>query len=86
MAFNGTGLSCHLPYSMMWEAIVVAKEAGCRVLDLDGVYDERFNAPISWKGLSVFKKKFGGVEVEYPGTYVKCRYLPTKILTALKLL
>lgn len=86
MAFNEMGLSCHLPYSMMWEAVVVAKNAGCRVLDLDGVYDERFKAPVSWKGLSVFKKKFGGVEVEYPGTYVKCRFLPTQLLTALKLL
>lgn len=86
MAFNDEGLKSHLPYSMMWEAIRVSKDAGCKILDLDGVYDERFKAPVSWKGLSVFKKKFGGKEIEYIGTYVKCRYLPTKLLTTLRLL
>lgn len=86
MAFNDEGLRTHLPYSMMWEAITVSKDSGCRVLDLDGIYDERFDAPRAWKGLSVFKKKFGGREVEYPGTYVKCRYFSTRILTALRLL
>ena len=43
------------------------KKEGKKVFDFEGIYDERFPL-ISWKGFTRFKKGFGGIEVEYPGT------------------
>lgn len=58
------------PYLIIWEAIKLAKQKGCKVFDFEGIYDQRF--PIkSWKGFTHFKKSFGGKEVEYPGPKTK---------------
>ncbi len=86
MAFTEMGLKCHLPYSIMWESIRLAAESGCELLDLDGIYDERYGEPSAWKGLSAFKSKFGGRSVELIGTFIKCRFLPTRLLAGLKVI
>lgn len=80
MATSKEGLAQHFSYWLMWESIKLAKEAGCKVLDLDGIYDPRYQARTSWKGLTGFKKKFGGREVEFVGSFTKCKFLPFKIL------
>lgn len=86
MASTDRGKELNLPYSLMWESFLLAKNAGCSVFDLDGVYDERHHEPSSWKGLSAFKEKFGGRPVEMVGTFVKCRYGPTRLLTYLRII
>lgn len=67
-ASSQQGRQLSAPSVIVWEAIKLAKEKGCRVFDFEGIYDERF--PIkSWKGFTHFKKSFGGKEVEYSKTY-----------------
>lgn len=44
------------------------KRRGLSYLDFDGIYDERFPRS-SWKGFSEFKRRFGGREIEYPGSF-----------------
>lgn len=85
MAMNKEALAQHFSYSLMWESIKLSKEAGCRILDLDGIYDPRSRAPTLWKGLTKFKKKFGGREVEFAGSFTKGKFLPSKILAQLGL-
>ena len=80
MATSKDGLVQHFPYSLMWESIKLSKGAGGRILDLDGIYDPRYRAPTSWKGLTEFKKKFGGREIEFVGSFTKVNFLPLKIL------
>ena len=80
MATSKEGLAEHFPYSLMWESIKLAKEAGCLTLDLDGIYDPRYQTHKAWKGLTEFKKKFGGREVEFVGSFTKCKFLPLKIM------
>jgi len=77
MATSSEGLAEHFPYSLMWESIKLAKEAGCRTLDLDGIYDPRYNLRTSWKGLTQFKRKFGGREIELIGSFTKFKFLPS---------
>lgn len=66
------GRKKYAQYLLVWEAIKLAKERGCKIFDFEGIYDERF--PIkSWKGFSHFKKSFGGKEIKYPGVFTKSR-------------
>ncbi len=80
MATSKEGLTEHFPYSLMWESIKLSKQAGCELLDLDGIYDPRYQTHKAWKGLTQFKKKFGGREVEFVGSFTKCKFLPLKIV------
>ena len=64
------GKKLFAPTIITWEAIKAAKKEGKKVFDFEGIYDERFPL-ISWKGFTRFKKGFGGIEVEYPGTLRK---------------
>jgi lipid II:glycine glycyltransferase (peptidoglycan interpeptide bridge formation enzyme) len=57
-------------YKIIWEGILKSKAVGAKILDFEGIYDERFPNK-SWKGFSHFKKSFGGHEVEYPGVFTK---------------
>lgn len=50
------------------------KKRGVEKLDFDGIYDSRFPRA-SWKGFSEFKRRFGGDEVLYPGSFSK-RFYP----------
>ena len=61
------GKKLFAPTIITWEAIKAAKKEGKKVFDFEGVFDERFPLT-SWKGFTRFKKGFGGIEVEYPGT------------------
>lgn len=61
-------------YKLVWEGILWSKKKEARVFDFEGIYDERFPLK-NWKGFSHFKKSFGGMEVEYPGTFVKNKLL-----------
>jgi len=54
-------------YSVCWESIKYFKRAGYRILDWDGIYDERFpGLTKKWKNLTDFKMKFGGKVVVCP--------------------
>lgn len=58
------------PSLLIWEAIKLAKNKGCRLFDFEGLYDERFPNR-SWLGFTHFKQSFGGKVVTFPGTYTK---------------
>jgi hypothetical protein len=60
----------NLPNLLVWEAMKEAKKRGSLVWDFEGIYDARWPNP-GWKGFTHFKKSFGGVEIEYPGSFQK---------------
>jgi lipid II:glycine glycyltransferase (peptidoglycan interpeptide bridge formation enzyme) len=51
------------PYSLHWQIIKEAKQAGYKYYDLFGIDEKR------WPGVTRFKKGFGGFEHNYPGTF-----------------
>ena len=57
-------------YKVVWEGILWAKKKGTKILDFEGIFDERFPNK-RWLGFTHFKKSFGGSEVKYPGAYTK---------------
>ena len=59
------------PYLVLWESIKLAKNKGCGVFDLEGIYDSRIPSTKNWRGFTLFKKGFGGQEVEYIGSFTK---------------
>ena len=71
---NKNGRKSLAQYKIVWEGILKLKASGVRILDFEGVYDDRFPNK-SWRGFSHFKKSFGGDEIKYPGAYVKIRLL-----------
>lgn len=62
----GKELGAH--YASTWFTIQFAKKQGFKWFDFDGIFDERFPVK-TWQGFTEFKRKFGGVEIEYPGCY-----------------
>lgn len=58
------------PSLLVWEALKLAKQRGCKVFDFEGIYDPRFPQK-SWLGFTKFKKGFGGKEIVYPQPLVK---------------
>jgi lipid II:glycine glycyltransferase (peptidoglycan interpeptide bridge formation enzyme) len=61
------GKKLFAPTLLVWEALKVSKQRGCKQFDFVGVFDER--APkqfTSWKGFTKFKEGFGGKELYYP--------------------
>ncbi len=52
------------PYLIQWEAIIQAKAAGLSTYDFWGTSDTKE----SWKGITRFKRKFGGFTINYPET------------------
>jgi len=76
-AFTGKkGRKTQVQYGIVWKGILWAKKKGAKILDFEGIYDERFPNK-SWLGFTHFKKSFGGNVVEYPGCYTKW-LLPSK--------
>lgn len=66
------GLKSKGGYLLLWESILELKRLGYKVLDLEGVDDERF--PLftkDWEGFSYFKEKFGVKVVQFPRPYIK---------------
>ncbi len=65
------GRSTHVAGSLIWEGLKLAKKNGCTTFDLNGLYDERYKLPQAWKGLTAFKNKFKGHDVEFMRAKVK---------------
>jgi hypothetical protein len=80
------GKKHNITASLIWEGIKQAKAANCVRFDLNGMYDARNNAPIQWLGLSKFKKKFRGREVEFLRPKVKVYSPYFKVLRKLGML
>ncbi len=57
--------------TLIWEGLKLAKRNGCTSFDLDGLYDDRYNSPKKWRGITAFKRKFKGHEVEFMHSKVK---------------
>lgn len=56
------------PYLVQWAAIQEAKKRDCTEYDFLGIAPEgERNHP--WAGVTEFKKKFGGMEIHYPGAF-----------------
>lgn len=66
--FYHQGASVHSQYPaaylLQWESIREAKRRGCNFYSFHGVYDAG-RTPQAWKGLSLFKRGFGGFDVNY---------------------
>ena len=77
---SSQGRSQFSGYLTVWEAMREAKRRGCRLFDLEGVYDPRFPHLKRWRGFSSFKRKFGGEEITYPGPFVRTLF-PFSILS-----
>lgn len=56
------------PYLLQWKAIKLAKERGARFYDFLGIAPEN-EKKHAWSGVTDFKKKFGGREVDYHGAF-----------------
>lgn len=71
-ASTGQGNKFGAPSLIVWEAMLLAKNLGCEIFDLEGIYDSRYQrATKSWKGFSMFKKGFGRKEISYIGSFIK---------------
>jgi len=68
------------PYLLLWESMKFAKSKGSTVFDLEGIKDPRYRATKRWGGFTLFKKGFGGRDVEYLGSFTKYYKLWAKIL------
>jgi len=67
-ASNHEYRSLMAPYLLQWEAICDAKKRGFKHYDFLGIApSEAKNHP--WAGVTDFKKKFGGGEVQYPPAF-----------------
>ncbi len=65
---QGASLSSKIPvsYLLQWEVIKEAKKRGCEKYNFWGIVpDTKENENHPWKGLSLFKKGFGGYEKDY---------------------
>lgn len=65
---NEEGRRLGAQYKLVWEAMMTAKKNRIKFWDFEGIEDSRFPRK-SWEGFSLFKKKFGGKEISYPGSY-----------------
>ena len=70
-ASNLCGRKLLAPYLVVWEVIKLSKKRGCHTLDLEGIYDPRYPIYKRFKKIGIFKKKFGGKEIEYPGSFIR---------------
>ncbi|MBU1132833.1 aminoacyltransferase [Patescibacteria group bacterium] len=63
--------------TLVWEGLKLAKKSGCTLFDLDGISDERYKPKKNWRGITTFKRKFRGREVEFmhPKVKIYSRYL-----------
>ncbi len=70
-ASNLEGRKLLAPYLVVWETIKLAKKRGCHTLDFEGIYDPRYKIYKRFRKIGIFKKKFGGKEIEYPGSFIR---------------
>jgi len=66
------GKTVYAPYLIMDKLIKTLSLKKLEIFDLEGIYDPRYpKFTKQWKKFSVFKRKWGGKEIEYPGSYIK---------------
>jgi len=70
-ASNLRGRKLLAPYLIVWEAIKLSKKRGCHTLDLEGIFDPRYKIYRRFRKIGIFKSKFGGKEIEYPGSFIR---------------
>lgn len=71
-------------YELMWQSILYLKNEGYKLLDLDGIFDERFPTYLDWwGGFSHFKERFGGRVIQFPVPYVKYLHPLMKLMSKL---
>lgn len=69
---------------LMWESFLHFKNLGFRLIDLEGIDDDRFpRFTREWGGFSFFKEKFGGISVEFPYPYLKVFHPGLKFVSKL---
>jgi peptidoglycan pentaglycine glycine transferase (the first glycine) len=68
------------PYRLQWEAINYAHQHGKDWLDLWGISDTN----PAWKGITVFKQKFNGLQINYPDSRLIIHNSPLYILYQLR--
>ena len=68
-----SGQKLFATYFLVWEVLkeIKKRRPDVRILDLEGVDDPRFPQTKSWQKFSVFKRKWGGEEIEYPPPLIK---------------
>lgn len=70
-AFYHQGASIHtkypVPYALQWAAIREAQKRGCSWYNFWGIHKEG-RTPKAWSGLSLFKRGFGGQQIDYVQT------------------
>lgn len=70
--FYHQGASTHseypVTYLLQWQTILEAKRRGCNYYNFYGIYNPG-RTPRAWQGLSLFKRGFGGFEVDYIPTH-----------------
>lgn len=57
-------------YKLVWEEMLRAKKEGLSFFDLEGVYDPRWPQK-RWVGFTEFKRRFGGAEKVFPGSFFR---------------
>ncbi len=84
-ASSKEGQRLYASYFLHWEIIrYLRKNKKVNHHDLAGIYDPRFHkATKRWQGFTIFKKKFGGTEVEYPRPLIRYYNLLVKVLFSL---
>lgn len=79
-ASTDTGKQLFAPTLLVWKALKIAKRKGTKILDFEGIYDERYKDQTkAWKGFTRFKKGFGGQEITFPQTIAYKKSLLSKI-------
>ncbi len=70
--FYHQGASTHseypVTYQLQWQTMLEAKRRGCTYYNFYGIYKPG-RTPRAWQGLSLFKRGFGGFEVDYIPTH-----------------
>lgn len=66
--FYHQGASTHseypVTYLLQWQTMLEAKRRGCKFYNFYGIYNPG-RTPRAWQGLSLFKRGFGGFQVDY---------------------
>jgi lipid II:glycine glycyltransferase (peptidoglycan interpeptide bridge formation enzyme) len=61
------GKKLFAPTLLVWEAVKLAKQRGCKIFDFVGVWDERLpKENKEWLGFTKFKEGFSGETLYYP--------------------
>ncbi len=64
------GRSMRVPTGLVYTSMREAIRRGCDLFDFVGLYDARYpDRYPRWQGFSTFKRRFGGVSVEYPPSF-----------------